>query len=84
MLLVADDQRLIRSSYTDSKLAPKAGKNWIHNPAHPVLEQAMSELDEYLGAKRALAIIASALVENRESERFVNLLRRHGERRSVL
>lgn len=69
-LLVADDQWLIRSSYTDSKLAPKADKNRIHNPAHPVLEQAMSELDEYLGAKRAQFTIP-LLVQGREFQREV-------------
>ena len=70
MFLVADDQRLIRSSYTDSKLALKADKNWIHNPVHPVLEQAMSELDEYLGAKRAQFTIP-LLIEGTEFQRQV-------------
>src|ERR1700749_2333616 len=70
MLLVADDQWLIRSSYTDSKLAPKADKNWIHNPVHPILEQAVSQLAEYLSAKRAQFTLP-LLIQGTEFQRQV-------------
>jgi methylated-DNA-[protein]-cysteine S-methyltransferase len=70
MLLVADDQWLIRSSYTDSKLAPKADKNWIRNPVHPILEQAVSQLAEYLSAKRAQFTVP-LLIQGTEFQRQV-------------
>ena len=52
LLLVADQSRLIRSSYPDSKNAPKILKDWIYDPKDPVLAAATLQLNEYLRGER--------------------------------
>jgi methylated-DNA-[protein]-cysteine S-methyltransferase len=52
LLLVADEHRLLRSSYLDSKLAPKPAKEWICDPTQQVLAKAISQLSEYFQGKR--------------------------------
>jgi O-6-methylguanine DNA methyltransferase len=51
--LVADEHRLMRSSYLDSKLAPKLAKEWICDPTQRVLAMAISELNQYFQEKRS-------------------------------
>ena len=34
LILVAEEDRLIRSSYVDSKLAPSVGVDWVREPKH--------------------------------------------------
>ena len=53
LLLVADDRRLMRSSYLDSKLAPKPAKEWICDPTQPVLAKAISQLNQYFQGRRS-------------------------------
>ena len=53
LLLVADQSRLIRSSYTDSKNAPKILEEWIYDPTHSVLAKATLQLNEYLQGERS-------------------------------
>jgi methylated-DNA-[protein]-cysteine S-methyltransferase len=57
LLLVADQRQLIRSSYADSKNAPKILKDWIHDPTQPVLAKATLQLDEYLRAERSILTV---------------------------
>jgi methylated-DNA-[protein]-cysteine S-methyltransferase len=52
-LLVADEHRLLRSSYLDSKLAPKPAKEWVCDPTQQVLAEAISELNRYFQGKRS-------------------------------
>ena len=57
LLLVANETRLIRSSYVDSKTAPTIQKDWVHDPKHPVLAKATNQLNEYLrGDRRKLTV----------------------------
>ena len=57
LLLVANQTRLIRSSYVDSKTAPTIQKDWVHDPKHPVLAKATNQLSEYLrGDRRKLTV----------------------------
>jgi hypothetical protein len=53
LLLVADERRLLRSSYLDSELAPKPAEEWICDPTQQVLAKAISQLYQYFqgGAK---------------------------------
>jgi O-6-methylguanine DNA methyltransferase len=53
LLLVADEHRLLRSSYLDSKLAPKPAKEWICDPTQPVLAKAISQLNQYFQGRRS-------------------------------
>ena len=57
LILVAEEDRLIRSSYADSKLAPSVGADWVRAPKHSVLAAAVGQLKEYLGAKRSTLTI---------------------------
>jgi O-6-methylguanine DNA methyltransferase len=50
---VADEHRLLRSSYLDSKLAPKPAQEWICDPNQQVLAKAVSQLKRYLQGKRS-------------------------------
>lgn len=53
LLLLADEHRLLRSSYLDSNLTPKLAQEWIHDPTQPVLAKAISQLTQYLQGKRS-------------------------------
>ena len=53
LLLVADEHRLMRSSYLDSKLTPKPAKEWICDPTQQVLAKAISQLNQYFQGKRS-------------------------------
>jgi methylated-DNA-[protein]-cysteine S-methyltransferase len=53
LLLVADEHRLLRSSYLDSKLAPKPSEEWICDPNQQALAKAVSQLNQYLQGKRS-------------------------------
>jgi O6-methylguanine-DNA--protein-cysteine methyltransferase len=57
LILVAKEDRLIRSSYVDSKLAPSVGVDWVREPKHAMLAEAVAQLKEYLGAKRSTLTI---------------------------
>jgi methylated-DNA-[protein]-cysteine S-methyltransferase len=52
VLLVTDGQQLIRSSYTDSRLAPEIGEDWKEDPRQPLLKEARSQLKQYLDGKQ--------------------------------
>lgn len=52
LLLVADEHRLLLSSYLDSKLAPKLAEEWIRNSNQKVLAKAISQLNQYFQRKR--------------------------------
>jgi O-6-methylguanine DNA methyltransferase len=52
LLLVADEHRLLRSSYLDSKWAPKPAKEWICDPTQRVLVEAILQLKQYFQGKR--------------------------------
>ena len=52
LLLVADENRLLRSSYLDSKLAPKLAQEWICDSTQQVLAKAISQLNQYFAKKR--------------------------------
>jgi methylated-DNA-[protein]-cysteine S-methyltransferase len=55
--VVANQTRLIRSSYVDSKTAPTIQEDWVYDPKHPVLAKATHQLNEYLrGDRRKLTI----------------------------
>jgi len=51
LLLVADGDHLVRSIYTDCESGKKQ-KDWIHDPSHPVLRDAVAQLGKYLEGKR--------------------------------
>jgi methylated-DNA-[protein]-cysteine S-methyltransferase len=53
LLLVANEHRLLRSSYLDCKLAPQPVKEWICDPTQEVLAKAISQLDQYFQGKRS-------------------------------
>jgi methylated-DNA-[protein]-cysteine S-methyltransferase len=53
VLLVTDGAKLIRSSYVDSKLAPKIEKAWKRDPRNSLLVKAVSQLNDYLAGKRS-------------------------------
>jgi methylated-DNA-[protein]-cysteine S-methyltransferase len=53
LLLEADEKAIVRSCYLDSKLAPTIDKKVRQNKSHPILSEAVSQLSEYLEAKRA-------------------------------
>jgi methylated-DNA-[protein]-cysteine S-methyltransferase len=53
LLLVADEDVLMRSSYLDSKLAPKPAKEWICDPSQQILAKAISQLNHYFQGKRS-------------------------------
>ena len=52
LLLVADEHRLLRSSYLDSELAPKPAQEWICDPNQLVLAKAILQLNQYFQEKR--------------------------------
>jgi methylated-DNA-[protein]-cysteine S-methyltransferase len=52
LLLVTDGELLIRSSYTDSEFAPEIGKDWKRDPRQSLLEEAKSQLKQYLDGKK--------------------------------
>src|ERR1700721_1685722 len=52
LLLVADEHRLLRSSYLDSKLAPKPVKEWICDPAQQVLAKATLQIGQFFSGER--------------------------------
>ncbi len=52
LVLLADGEKLIRSSYLDSKLAPPIAPEWKRDPKQPILKEAVSQLGEYLSGKR--------------------------------
>ncbi len=52
LVLLADDERLIRSSYLDSKLAPHIEPAWKRDAKQPILKEAVSQLGEYLSGER--------------------------------
>jgi methylated-DNA-[protein]-cysteine S-methyltransferase len=53
LFLAADEHGLLRSSYLDSKWAPKPVKEWICDPTQQVLAKAISQLDQYFQGKRS-------------------------------
>ena len=53
LLLVADEHRLLRSSYLDSKLVPKIAQEWICDSTQQVLAKAISQLNQYFEKKRS-------------------------------
>ena len=53
LLLLADEHRLLRSTYLDSKLAPKPAQEWICDPTQQVLAKAISQLIQYLEGERS-------------------------------
>jgi methylated-DNA-[protein]-cysteine S-methyltransferase len=53
LLLVADERRLLRSSYLDSELAPKPAEDWICDPTQQVLAKAISQLYQYFQGERS-------------------------------
>ena len=52
ILLAADSSALIGLYFTDCKHVPAVRGDWKCEPAHPVLQQAAAELEEYLQGTR--------------------------------
>src|SRR5438093_1161349 len=52
LLLVANKTHLTGIYFSDRKHAPKPASDWKLNPKHPVLQQASTEIQEYLSGKR--------------------------------
>jgi 6-O-methylguanine DNA methyltransferase, ribonuclease-like domain len=63
LLLVADEHRLLRSSYLDSKLAPKPAQEWICDPDQQVLAKAISQLEQYFQGKQSQASAQRAFAQ---------------------
>jgi methylated-DNA-[protein]-cysteine S-methyltransferase len=53
LLLVADEYRLLRSSYLDAESAPNPTQEWIRDPTQQVLAKAISQLNQYFQGKRS-------------------------------
>jgi methylated-DNA-[protein]-cysteine S-methyltransferase len=75
LILVAEEDRLIRSSYTDSKLAPSVGADWVRAPKHPVLAEAVAQLKEYLAAERSTLTIPLQIQGTEFQRKVYNLVR---------
>lgn len=52
LVLVADNDGLLRSSYLDAKNAPIMQQDWVHDSNHSILAQAICQLNEYLRGDR--------------------------------
>jgi O6-methylguanine-DNA--protein-cysteine methyltransferase len=75
LILVAKEDRLIRSSYVDSKLAPSVGVDWVREPKHAMLAEAVAQLKEYLGAKRSTLTIPLQIQGTEFQRKVYNLVR---------
>ena len=57
LLLLADESHLTGIYFTDRQHAPPIGKDLKMNPEHPVLQQAATEIQEYLkGARKTFLV----------------------------
>jgi methylated-DNA-[protein]-cysteine S-methyltransferase len=75
LILVAKEDRLIRSSYVDSKLAPSVGVDWVREPKHAVLAEAVAQLKEYLGAKRSTLTVPLQIQGTEFQRKVYNFVR---------
>jgi methylated-DNA-[protein]-cysteine S-methyltransferase len=75
LILVAEEDRLIRSSYADSKLAPSVAADWVRAPKHSVLAEAVAQLKEYLGAQRSTLTIPLQIQATEFQQAVYNLVR---------
>jgi methylated-DNA-[protein]-cysteine S-methyltransferase len=74
LLLVADEHQLVRSSYLDSKFAPKPAKEWICDPTQEVLEQAISQLNQYFQGKRSQFTVSLQIQGTAFQQKVYNLV----------
>ncbi len=75
LILVAEEDRLIRSSYTDSKLAPSVAPDWVRAPKHSVLAEAAAQLKQYLAAQRSTLTIPIQIQGTEFQRKVYNLVR---------
>jgi O6-methylguanine-DNA--protein-cysteine methyltransferase len=59
----------------DSKLAPSVGVDWVREPKHAVLAEAVAQLKEYLGAKRSTLTIPLQIQGTEFQRKVYNLVR---------
>jgi methylated-DNA-[protein]-cysteine S-methyltransferase len=52
ILLTADEKHLTGVYYADSKHVPPIEDDWQADPGHPVLKEAVKQIEEFLAGKR--------------------------------
>jgi methylated-DNA-[protein]-cysteine S-methyltransferase len=75
LLLVADEHRLLRSSYLDSKLAPNPAEEWICDHTQQVLANAISQLNQYFQGKRGQFTVPLHIHGTEFQQKVYNLVR---------
>jgi len=73
MLLIADDEGLVYSGYTDSDSATKGGSK--RAPDHPVLKIAAAQLHDYLEGKRCALDVPLKITGSEFQKRVYQLVR---------